>query len=103
MRESLKVLLGGLALLLGSLAYGYQYVWNAVNTNGEIAYQVWAAGLPLQYVEAELSSPVGASSYVRVDPVWLVLDLVFWMIVVDLGLRLSRTKAKANSAPSSQG
>jgi uncharacterized membrane protein len=74
-------LLISLILLLVSLAYSYEYTWETQNSTGKIAYVNKAAGLPLQFLTIEVSSPVGPSSFVKVDPLLTIINVLFWFLV----------------------
>ena len=76
-RSTISILIA-LVLVLVSLGASYQTKWVTSNSQGPITYTVREAGLPLQYVLFEVSSPVGPSSYFKVDLLLLVVDFAIW-------------------------
>jgi hypothetical protein len=68
----------GVVILLLSLTVAFSYQWVTANTQGSITYSEKGAGLPFQSVQFEVASPVGPSSYFKVDPFLLVVDFLVW-------------------------
>jgi len=104
MNRTLEATVVGVAVLLATLAFSYQYQWNATNSNGLVTYDMRAAGLPLQYLQFEVSSPVGPSSYFKVDTFSFVLDLLVWVGVAYVGLAYYARRSDgrpSSSAPTS--
>jgi hypothetical protein len=82
-------------LLVASLGASFQGRWATSNSQGPITYTVREAGLPLQYVILEVSSPVGPSSFFKVDLLLLVSDFVIWACLAYGILYLLRLPKKA--------
>ncbi len=100
-RSTISVLL---AILLTVICLGvsFQSQWATSNSQGLITYTVREAGLPFQWMLFEVSSPVGPSSFFKVDPVLLVIDFVIWACVtygVLYVLKLPRGVVKAPLEP----
>jgi len=79
MQRSTMAIAAGTVMLLLSLTVSFSYQWVTANSQGPITYSAKGAGLPLQYVIFELASPVGPSSYFKVDVLSLIVDFLVWV------------------------
>jgi hypothetical protein len=79
-RTTIALALGAIILLL-SLTVSSSYQWATANLQGTIVYSERGVGFPLQFVLYEVASPVGPSSYFKVDPFYLIADLLVWVIL----------------------
>jgi hypothetical protein len=83
-------------LVLLSLAVSSSSTWATSNSQGPISYKLVGAGFPLPYVLLQMyPAKVGPSSYVQVDPLFLVADLVFWLLICFVAFRLWMPKRTA--------
>ena len=101
MKRSTISVIAAVVILLGSLAVSTQFEWVASNSQGPITYTVRGAGLPLQFIQSEVGSPVGASSYFKVDAAYLAVDFLVWALVAFLVLHLLKIPKPAVHAPPS--
>ena len=97
-RSTISILLGISLLILG-LGASFQTQWVTSNSQGPITYTVREAGLPLQWILFEVSSPVGPSSYFKLDPLLMAVDLVIWACVAYGALYLLKLPRSAAKAP----
>ncbi|HVP24092.1 MAG TPA: hypothetical protein VMS77_09310 [Conexivisphaerales archaeon] len=93
-RETLSVI-AGLVVLMLSLGASSTYAWVTSNSQGPITYSVRELGLPLPYVLFELSSPVGPSSYFKLDPLLLLVDLAIWTVIAYAALYFLKMPRRA--------
>lgn len=81
MQRSTIAIAVGVVILLLSLTVSFSYQWVTSNLQGPITYSEKGAGLPLQFVIFEVASPVGPSSFFKVDALYLVVDFLVWVCV----------------------
>jgi hypothetical protein len=98
-RSTVAIALGTVIVLL-SLTVSFSFQWVTANTQGPITYSQRGAGLPLQYVIFEVASPVGPSSYFKVDAFYLLVDFLVWVaLAYGALLLLNLPKRRDASAP----
>ena len=100
MQRSTIAIAVGTAILLLSLTVSFNYEWATANSQGPITYSQRGAGLPLQYVNFEVASPVGPSSYFKVDAVYLIVDFLVWVGLAYAALYLANVPRREVIAPS---
>jgi len=84
-----------------SLTVSSQYDWVTSNLQGPITYVVRGEGLPLQFVLVQVSSPVGPSSFTKVDPLFLIVDFLVWAFVAYGALYLLKLPRQDAAKPPS--
>lgn len=81
MQRSTIAIAAGAVILLLSMTISFSYQWVTSNSQGPITYSEKGAGLPFQFVLFEVASPVGPSSFFKVDAFYLIVDFLVWVCV----------------------
>ncbi len=100
MQRSTIAIAAGAVILLLSLSVSFSYQWVTSNSRGPITYSEKGAGLPLQFVLFEVASPVGPSSFFKVNAFYLIVDFLVWVCLAYGALYLiNLPKRKEGAVP----